>query len=170
MNNFKEISANELTANPFELIGSDWGLVTVDAGDKTNMMTVSWGGVGIMWNQPVAYTFIRPQRYTFPYLEDGEYFALCFLEDGNKDALKLCGSKSGKDIDKVKETGLTVVDGEKAPYFAESKTVLICKKMYAQSLNAESVVEEKVFDAYAEDGSDYHKMYISKIEKVLVKE
>lgn len=167
---FKEISAFELQNNPFQLIGKDWGLVTVNTEDKVNMMTVSWGGVGIMWNVPVTYTFIRPQRFTFPYLEKDDTFAISFLPDEYRDALSLCGSKSGRDIDKVKETGLTVVNSEAAPYFEEAKVVLICKKMYGQSLNSESVVNDKVFAAYNPDGSDYHKMYISKIEKVLVKE
>ena len=167
---FKEISAKELKEHPFKLIGDDWGLVTVDTKEKVNMMTVSWGGVGIMWNKPVAFTFIRPQRYTFDYLENGEYFAISFLPDEYHDVHKICGSKSGRDIDKVKETGLTPVTDEKAPYFAESKVVLICRKMYGQSLNSDSVVDESVLSSYAPDGSDYHKMYISEIEKVLVKE
>lgn len=170
MKNFKEISPEELKNNPFKLIGKDWGLVTVDTGDKVNMMTVSWGGVGIMWNKPVAYTFIRPQRYTFDFLEKGDYFAISFLPEEYRKALSLCGSKSGRDIDKVKETGLTPVENEKAPYFAESKAVLICRKMYGQSLDKDSVVDSSVFQSYAQDGSDYHKMYISQIEKVLVKE
>ncbi len=170
MNSFKEISANEIKENPFKLIGSDWGLVTVDTKEKVNMMTVSWGGVGIMWNKPVAFTFIRPQRYTYSFIEDGEYFGISFLPDEYRSALALCGKESGRNIDKVKETGLTVVNDEKAPYFEESKVVLICRKMYAQGLNADSVTDESVFDSYASDGSDYHKMYISEIVKVLIKE
>ena len=167
---FKEISAYELKNNPFQLIGKDWGLVTVNSGEKVNMMTVSWGGVGIMWNQPVAYTFIRPQRYTFDYLEKDEFFSISFLPEEYRKVLSLCGSKSGRDIDKVKETGLTVENDEKAPYFKEAKIVLICRKMYGQNLNKESVVDKTVFSSYNADSSDYHKMYISKIEKVLVKE
>lgn len=170
MSNFIEIPAIELQENPCKLIGKDWGLVTVDTKEKVNMMTVSWGGMGIMWNKPVAFTFIRPQRYTFSYLEDGEYFGISFLPEEYRSALALCGKESGRDIDKVKETSLTVVNDEKAPYFAESKAVLICRKMYAQDLNAHSVVDKSVLDCYAPDGSDWHKMYISEIVKVLVKE
>jgi flavin reductase (DIM6/NTAB) family NADH-FMN oxidoreductase RutF len=170
MSNFKEISPENLQANPFELIGKDWGLVTVDTKEKVNMMTVSWGGVGIMWNKPVAFTFIRPQRYTYSFLEEGEYFAISFLPDEYRNVLALCGKESGRDIDKVAKTGLTVVEGEKAPYFAQSKIVLICRKMYSQSLNAESVADKTALSCYNPDGSDYHKMYISEIEKVLIKE
>ena len=167
---FKEIKATDIKENIVDLLKNNWGLITAGNSEKYNMMTVSWGGVGIMWNKPVAFTFIRPQRYTFDYLENGEYFAISFLPDEYHDVHKICGSKSGRDIDKVKETGLTPVSDEKAPYFAESKVVLICRKMYGQSLNSDSVVDESVLSAYAPDGSDYHKMYISEIEKVLVKE
>lgn len=170
MNNFKEIKPTEITENPFKLIGTDWMLVTAEEKGKCNMMTASWGGVGIMWNKPVAYTFIRPQRYTFGMLENGEYYSLCILEDGYRDTLKLCGTKSGRDIDKVKETGLTVEHIDGIPYFSQSKLVLICKKLYAQSLNAESLIEKSLASNYNAEGSDWHKMYINEIVKVLVKE
>lgn len=72
MSDFIKITPEEIADNPFKLIGKDWGLVTAGTKDGFNTMTVSWGGVGIMWNKPVAYTFIRPQRYTFEFLEDNE--------------------------------------------------------------------------------------------------
>ena len=164
---FKEVKAEELTMNPFTKIGKEWLLITAGNEEKCNTMTASWGAMGVMWGKNVVSVYIRPQRYTFDYLENGEYFAISFLPDEYHDVHKICGSKSGRDIDKVKETGLTPVTDEKAPYFAESKVVLICRKMYGQSLNSDSVVDESVFSAYVPDGSDYHKMYI---EKVLVKE
>ena len=79
MNLWKEISANELTINPFNKIGKDWMLVT--AGDEKNMntMTASWGSLGIMWGKPVVYTFIRPQRYTKEFIDSHDTFSLCFL-------------------------------------------------------------------------------------------
>lgn len=170
MSNFKEIKPTEIIENPFKLIGTDWMLVTAEQEGKCNMMTASWGGVGIMWNKPVAFTFIRPQRYTFGMLESEEYYSLCILDDGNKEALKLCGTKSGRDIDKVKETGLTVEHINGVPYFAESKLVLVCKKLYAQMLNEENLIEKSLTSNYNTEGSDWHKMYINEIVNVLVKE
>lgn len=170
MSNFREIKPNEITENPFKLIGTDWMLVTAEENGKCNMMTASWGGVGIMWNKPVAFTFIRPQRYTFGMLENGEYYSLCILDDSYRDVLKLCGTKSGRDIDKVKETNLTVEYADGVPYFAESKLVLICKKLYAQNLNKESLIEKSLSVHYNAEGTDWHKMYINEIVKVLVKD
>lgn len=169
MSDFKKITAEELTANPFKLIGKDWMLITAGDKEKFNTMTASWGGVGIMWGKPVATAYIRPQRYTFEFIENGDYYTQSFFDEEYRDALKFCGSKSGRDYDKVKETGLTpVVDDETgAVYFKEAKVVFICKKMYAQFLNEESALTEDVTKWY---NCDYHKMYMSEIVSVLVKE
>ena len=166
---FKEITPKEITNNPFELIGDDWALVTSGSKDKFNTMTVSWGGVGIMWGKPVAFTFIRPQRYTFEFTENNNYYTMSFFDESYRDALKFCGSKSGRDVDKVAETGLTPAFTEDGiPYFEEAKLVLVCKKMYAQFLNEESITDSDSVKKWYKD--DYHKMYVSEIVKVLVKE
>lgn len=165
---FKEITPQEIVNNPFELIGKDWALVTAKDGEKCNTMTASWGGVGIMWNKPVAFTFIRPQRYTFELMENEEYYSLSFFEEDWRKALQYCGKYSGRDVDKAKETGLTPCYDEKAPYFKEAKLVLVCKKLYAQTLNEESIVNEDVV-APSYPNKDFHKMYISEILKVLTK-
>lgn len=168
MSDFKEISPSEIKNNPFDLIGKDWALVTAKNKNSCNTMTASWGGVGIMWNRPVAFTFIRPQRFTFGLIENEEYFTLSFYGEEYRKALNFCGTKSGRDFDKAKECGFTPVYDEKAPYFAEAELVLVCKKLYAQDLNEESAVEKDiVLPNY--NGDDYHRMYISEIVKVLKK-
>lgn len=168
MSQFKTISPKEIADNPFKLIGDDWALVTCGTSDKFNTMTVSWGGVGIMWGKPVAYTFIRPQRYTFEFTENNDFFSMCFFDEAQRDALKLCGSKSGRDCDKVKETGLTPAFTEDGvPYFEQARLVLVCKKMYSQFLNEESITDNQSVDKWY--NGDYHKMYISEIVSVLTK-
>ncbi len=171
MNSFKEISPFSLTENPFKLIGKDWLLVTAEHNQQCNMMTASWGGMGILWNKPVAFTFIRPQRYTFGMLENSEYCSLCVLDESYRNVLTFCGTKSGRDVDKIKATSLTLEHIDGVPYFAEAKTVMIVKKLYAQNMNADSVTDTAtVSKNYCPDGSDWHKMYINEIVKVLVKE
>ena len=165
---FKEINPSKIKENPFDLIGKDWALVTCGSKDKFNTMTVSWGGVGIMWGRPVAFTFIRPQRYTFEFTENNEYYTMSFFDERYRGALSFCGSKSGRDYNKPKETGLTsVFTDDGVPYFEEAKLVLVCKKLYAQFLNEECVVDaDKVKKWY---DNDYHKMYVGEIVKVLKK-
>lgn len=158
----------EIFDNPFKLIGSDWGLVTAGSAERFNTMTVSWGGVGILWNKPVAFTFIRPQRYTFEFLEEGAFFTLSFFDEQYRRALSLCGTKSGRNVDKVAETGLTPAFTEDGvPFFEEARLVLVCKKQYAQFLNEESVLDSALLKHYEGEGDGYHKLYISEIVEVL---
>ncbi len=168
MAQFKEITPQEITENPFKLIGSDWALVTSGSRESFNTMTVSWGGAGIMWNKPVVFTFIRPQRYTYEFTEKNSLFTMSFFDESYRSALAFCGSKSGRDVDKVKETGLTAAfTREGAPYFEEAKLVLVCKKLYAQDLTGDSIVEPFVNESYS--GNDYHRMYVAEIVKVFTK-
>lgn len=81
-------------------------LVTAGNKDAFNTMTANWGGIGFLWNKPVVYVFIRPERYTFGFMEKSDYFTLSFLGEENKSIHKICGSKSGREVDKIKETGL----------------------------------------------------------------
>ena len=99
----KEIKVNELTDNLFETISKEWMLVTAGTKDKFNTMTANWGGAGFLWNRPVAFIFIRPERYTFDFIEQNDYLTLSFLGEEHKEIHKICGSKSGRDMDKVKE-------------------------------------------------------------------
>lgn len=168
MSDFKVINPYELCENPFDLIGNGWALVTAGTKENVNTMTVSWGGVGVMWGKPIAFTFIRPQRYTFGIIENNEYYSMSFFDEKYRDALKFCGAKSGRDYDKFKETGLTKAYTEDGvPYISEAKLVFICKKMYAQNLEENCVLAgEEVTKWYK---NDYHKMYMSEIVKVLKK-
>ena len=169
MSVFKEIKPTEISENALKLIGDDWALVTSGNEEKFNTMTISWGGAGIMWGKPVTFTFIRPQRYTFEFMENNGYYSMSFFNEEYRDALKFCGSKSGRDYDKVKETGLTPKFTENGvPYFEEAKLVLICKKLYAQDLNKESIIDNESVDKWY--NNDFHKMYISEIVKVLCKD
>ena len=163
----KQIEINEFSENPFKLIGSDWMLITAKKGDKTNMMTASWGGVGILWNKPVATIYVRPQRYTKEFIDNEEYFSLCVLPEEYRQILNYCGTKSGRDEDKILASKLTVDETEKAPIFKESRLVLICKKLYAQDLTEESFIDKSLVEKNYQ-AKDFHTMYIAEIEKVLI--
>jgi flavin reductase (DIM6/NTAB) family NADH-FMN oxidoreductase RutF len=162
----KQIEINEFSENPFKLIGSDWMLITAKKGEKTNMMTASWGGVGILWNKPVATIYVRPQRYTKEFIDNEEYFSLCVLPEEYRQILNYCGTKSGRDEDKIAETKLTIDESEKAPIFKESRLVLICKKLYAQDLTEQSFIDKSLVEKNYQ-AKDFHTMYIAEIEKIL---
>ena len=127
---FRDAAFYDFKENIFKLIGKESMLIC--AGTKENgfnMMTASWGFMGEMWGQESAAVVVRPQRYTMKFLEDNEYFTLNFMGD-NKEVYKICGTQSGRDIDKCKETGLTPMGDDRYTYFSESRLVLLCKKKY----------------------------------------
>lgn len=168
MSKFIEVDPTALSDNPFKIIGKDWMLVSAGDEQKFNTMTASWGSVGIMWNKPVSFIFIRPQRYTLEFVESNDYYTLSFFPgEEYRKALAFCGSKSGRDYDKCKETGLTPVFDEGTPYFEQARLVMVCKKLYSQPLSEEYVIQDFVKDNYE---NDYHKMFVGEIVKVLVKE
>lgn len=105
---FSRIDPKELDQNVFSMIGEQWMLVTAGTVERCNTMTASWGGLGVLWGKPVATVYIRPQRYTLEFVEREDCFTLSFFGEEYRKALALCGSKSGRDVDKVKECGFTV--------------------------------------------------------------
>ncbi len=166
---FKEIDIKDLSFSPFEKIGKQWMLITAGNEESFNTMTASWGGLGVMWNKNVAFTFIRPSRYTYEFCEREEYFTLTFFPEEYRKALSFCGTKSGRDFDKCKETGLTPVFSAEAPYFEQAELVLVCKKLYAQDMDKASVCDDFVNTHYGED-EPMHRMYVGEIVKAYVKE
>lgn len=160
---FREISVEQLKDNPFTLINKDWMLITAGDGEKHNTMTASWGGVGVIWGAPAATCYIRPQRYTKEFVDQNEYFSLCFFDESYREKLTYCGKTSGRDGDKIKACGFTVETGAGGvPYFAEAEVVLVCKKQYAQDMKPECMLDPSIDGAFYPQ-KDYHTMYIGKI-------
>jgi flavin reductase (DIM6/NTAB) family NADH-FMN oxidoreductase RutF len=165
MGRFKELRAEEIADNPFRLIGKEWMLITAGTKEAFNTMTGAWGGLGVLWERNVCFCVIRPTRYTYEFMENSDLYTLTFLEEQYRDILTYCGSKSGRDVNKVAETGLTpVFDGETI-YFAEARLVLECRKIYHQDLNPEHFIDSKIEDFYPL--KDYHRMYVGEIIRCL---
>ena len=162
---FKEISPKEIDGNLIKMIADEWMLITAGNQEKYNMMTASWGFAGEIWGNDSVVALIRPQRYTMEFVENSDYFTLSFYGD-EKAIHKVCGSKSGRDVDKTDLTGLTPVFSDNTVYFDEARLVLICKKQYVGKLEAESFIDKEPLKWY---NDDFHYMIIGKIEKVLVK-
>lgn len=159
----KEIQASELSFNPFTKIGEEWMLVTAGDEQGCNTMTASWGGLGVMWGKPVAYVFIRPQRYTKEFIDRSDRFTLSFYDESKRGVLKICGAKSGRDFNKVKELSLNPVYVDGTTTFAEADLTFVCKKLYAQELSADCALGEDVTKHYP--ANDYHTMYVAEIIK-----
>lgn len=158
----KKIDASTLTFNPFEKLAKQWALVGAGSMDKFNMMTVSWGAVGVIWGKPSVTAYIRQTRYTKEFVDSSDTFTLTFLKDGNRDALNVLGSKSGRDMDKMKDSGLTPVEIDGEVMFEEAELVLVCRKRFVQDMPKENFVNQETLDKWYAD-QNYHTMYIGEI-------
>ena len=168
MNEFRVIRAEE--ADPiFDRIGKSWFLLSAGDGERNNTMTVSWAAVGKLWNKSVAICYVRPQRYTYGILENTDRLTLTNLPDEYRDALKFCGSASGRDCDKFEKAGLTCAFAKNgAPYPAEGELVLVCRKLYVDDLKESSFLDPTMAEQFYPQ-KDFHRFYICEIEEVLIK-
>lgn len=161
----KPIDIKTFEANAIKLIGEDWMLVCSGTQDNCNMMTASWGTLGVLWNKPVATIFVRPQRHTATYLENNDCFTLNFLHPQFKDILNFCGSRSGRDCNKARETGLVTIAGvSNTCYFEQSKLVLTCRKLYFNDIDPKNFIDKDINKNYP--AKDYHRMYVAEIVEV----
>ncbi len=165
---FIESAPGKLKDNVFDLIGEEWMLITAGTPERFNTMTASWGTLGILWNLPVAICFIRPHRYTFEFAESSAYYTLSFLEPGNREILQFCGTRSGRDTDKIRETGLNPLGTRLGNvYYEQCRLVIECKKLYADYLEEDAfILPELVRKNYP--GKDFHKFYIGQVVSCLV--
>ena len=167
---FELINPISLQGNVFEMLDKEWMLISAGDKEKFNTMTASWGGFGFLWRKPVSIIYVRPQRYTYKFTEANEIYTLSFFGLGNQQkALAFCGSKSGRDFDKPKETGLTsVYTPSGGVAFAEARLIIECRKLYADDIKAEMftdmALESEIYPA-----KDYHRFYIGAIESCFIK-
>ncbi len=173
----KSISFEQFNSNIFELWDKQWFLLTSGdfASGQYNTMTVSWGFFGIMWNKPMAVVVVRPVRHTFAFIEKYDTFTLSAFPDKYHNDLKLLGTKSGRDSDKIAETDLRICASQKiaAPAFEQAELRVECKKMYWDDFKPERFLDADIEKNYPR--KDYHRIYygeilhISGTEKYLVK-
>jgi flavin reductase (DIM6/NTAB) family NADH-FMN oxidoreductase RutF len=176
---FKKIDPKEIPGNIIEMIADEWMLITAGNKESYNTMTAGWGGLGNLWGKPAATCYIHPDRYTFGFMEKGEYYTLCFFDEEYRQALAFCGSKSGRDFqdkNKAEEAGLTPAYTENGTvYFKEAYLVLECKKMYSDHFRKESfatdiVMENRIGEkSIYNERETYHKFYMGEIINCLIR-
>ncbi len=161
-NLFQRIQTHDIHDNLFRLIGQDWMLITAGKPGNYNMMTASWGCAGVLWRKPIAMVFIRPQRLTFEFVEKQPYFTLSFFGEEHKGLLNLCGTNSGRDLNKMDIPGLTgLATPSGSVGFEEARLMLECRKIYYDDIKPElfQVFDiEKIYPS-----KDYHRFFIGEI-------
>lgn len=163
----KKIEISSIRESMIDAIGKEWMLVTAGTLERFNTMTASWGGIGYLWNRPVAFVFIRPERYTHEFVENGDRLTLSFLGEGHRDILNFCGTKSGRDHDKAKETGLRPVATENGCVaFEQARLTLECRKLYKGAFEPGGFIDKSCLERWYNErpGGGLHDVYVVEIE------
>ena len=144
-------------------------LLTTKAGDKLNTMAIGWGMMGIQWNKPIFIGLVRGCRHTYNMLEENPEFTVNIpLDTLDKNIIRVCGTKSGRDIDKFAELGLETEEGMtvSVPGIRQLPLTLECKVIYRQDQDS-SLLHPDVVERYYKPGTrnegDYHTMYFGEI-------
>jgi len=168
MHTFQPYPIDLLEMNPFTKLGKEWALVTTGSKAKCNTMTVSWGGVGVIWNKNVVYIFVRDSRYTKEFMDNGEFFSLSFFDESYRPALSYCGAHSGRDKDKFEKAGLTPAFRHSIPYPDEANLVLLCRKMAAVPMGEDIFTDKSIMNTFYKD-NDMHTMYVGEIIEAMAR-
>ena len=163
LKDYTDLNPYQINENVFNLIDKKWMLITAGAPEHFNMMTASWGGLGVLWNKPMVTIFIRPQRYTYKFVEETSSFNISFFDKKYRSALNFCGSKSGRDYDKAKETGLTpALSPKNIITFEEAYLSFDCVKLYADNLQPNSFIDKTLIDKIY-PSQDFHRFFLGEI-------
>ncbi|MDF2874227.1 MAG: flr 2 [Sporomusa sp.] len=157
-----QLSYDQFSAETAQLISKN-AFMTTAHGGKINTMTIGWGSVGIMWGKPVFTAMVRQSRFTKELVEQSGEFTITLPLANMKEALALCGSQSGRDIDKIAAAKLTLADSQAVatPVIAAPGLQLECKVVFKQTMPPESLDTGYQNKWYAT--GDYHTMYFGEI-------
>lgn len=151
----------------FNVFDKKWALLTAGNKESFNTMTISWGGMGTIWGKPVVTAYVRTSRYTHEFLDKEEYFTVSFYAEEYKKILGMLGSKSGRDMDKMKNSGLTPKALPGSVTFDEAEITLVCRKMFMQRLEPSNITDPEAAKFY--NGDAPHDMYIGEVVDIIRK-
>ena len=162
---WSRINPQTFSVKIVDLWDNQWLVLAAgDFGKKDfNAMTVGWGAFGVMWGRPYAQAVVRPTRYTHQFMEKYDTFTLTAFPPQFRSALQLLGSRSGRDGDKIKASGLTPEASQvvAAPSFVEANLVIECRKIYWQDIDPAHFVDPSIHAHYPR--RDYHRVYFGEI-------
>ena len=171
---FKPIEPKDILESSFTLVGQDFSVLTAGNSSQYNSMVASWGGWGILFNQPAVFHMLRSNRYTLELMRKTQIYTMSFYDDKYKNDVLPFGASSGRDSDaKMKNTKLTAIQTPAGKMvFKEAKLILECKLIQVTTVSpADFPVEDHkkfVIEAHAET-NDYHKTVFGEITNVWVR-
>jgi flavin reductase (DIM6/NTAB) family NADH-FMN oxidoreductase RutF len=165
----REIEPEDFLARPFHLLDKEWALL-VAGKTRPNPMTVSWGGFGTLWNKPVVTVYVRPTRFTFCLLETEPEFTLNFLPPAMRGVLELCGSRSGRDLDKWEASGMKPVPSKTigVPRVAGAELAFECRVVSSLNITPTRFLDPSLEAMYPE--KDYHRLFLGEVKTIFASE
>ena len=155
----------EFTTDIFSAFDKQWALLTAGTPEHFNTMTVSWGALGTIWGKPTATVYVRTSRYTHEFMDKYDTFTVSFYPEACRKTLGVLGTKSGRDMDKMRESGLTPVAAGEGVSFAEATVTLVCRKMYMQPLDVARMPADVAEALYSKDAP--HDMYLGEVVDII---
>ena len=146
---------------PFTDFHKRWALLTAGTPDHFNSMTIGWGAMGTIWSRSTITVYVRPDRYTWNFIKDSEYFTVSLFPEEYRNALTVMGRTSGRDTDKPKEAGLTPVSCEGCVSYAEASETYLCRKIYMAQLEYDQCPDYA--KAIYQNGIEPHYMIIGEL-------
>lgn len=140
------------------------GFLTVKTTDCVNTMTIGWGNIGYEWGKPIFIVMVRKSRYTHELLKNTNEFTISIpLNEKLDEALKICGTKSGKVINKIEKCNLDLVTSKKikTPIIGGCEIYYECKIVYRQDMNLD-LLNKDIKEIYY-NADDYHTLYYGEI-------
>lgn len=134
-----------------------------DKTGRANAMTIGWGSIGSIWGLPMWIVLVRPSRYTYECIEHSRAFTVCAPGEDLAQACGVCGTKSGRQGDKLAECGLTVGRAAHvaAPVIEQCPMIYECQVVHYNDVVPSALAPEIQHGAYR--NGDYHRVYYGKI-------
>ena len=163
-NGFKKFNVREdFTENGFQWF-HDAELLAAGNREKSNAMTIGWGGIGTLWGRTALTVYVAEKRYTKEFLDKSEYFTVMTFDVENSKVLNYMGTKSGRDGDKAQALGLhTAYTANGTPYYTEASMVIECKIMYAAPFDPQYFKSDVPKNMYSNFPAGIHSMYIGEV-------
>lgn len=163
-NGFKKFQVEE----GFEDNGFQWfrdaELLCAGDKEKSNAMTIGWGGIGTLWGRTALTVYVAEKRYTKEFMDKAEYFTVMAFDVEHSKVLRYMGTKSGRDEDKAAALGLhTAYTANGTPYYTEAEMVIECKIMYAAPFEPQHFKSDVPERMYAHFPAGIHSMYIGEV-------
>ncbi len=136
--------------------------LTVKSEMQLNTMTIGWATLGIVWSKPIMMVAVRNSRYTFGIIEKATDFTVSFPKNKMNEELTFCGTKSGRDYDKIKECKLKTGTAQKtlSPIIHVPGIHLECKIVYKSAMDP-SFLDTGYRQLYPKN--DFHTLYFGEI-------